>query len=434
MKESNNNNDNNEHICYLCKEKTLSNNNELLLQHDLFEVIERKLRDKNLKPQQLQITDPDALIKGCGCNRYSHKKCLIQYMISFIETTCPDCGDQYNIDINTIMMNNDGSVLSTYHVVLSVVFAVLFLILAIVFYVLGIFPKPRYVMWNYILGTICALFLVFIIYEFICYYREVNVIYSLKYHSFYKDVLDMDINELVETKFNIHIYQKTISTRHKEIREFYSLNGHIEENGYEENGRDTVKSRKTPTNANNSNNKGNLNLIDDDYAEPNSKPIDSSHKLIESSNSNNNSNIIKNERKDNNSLNSNNNNNVAKKLFPKSKTKEMQHSKPTEEMALNPSGSASVEIRKKSLKDRSKSPMIIIKEKKEILEDFSPISNKDKEKENNFTKYKAYSNKHINDDEQIHKSTLNDGGKGDILLIKNGTKGGTAGTDIKKAV
>ena len=68
-----------------------------------------------------------------------------------------------------------------------------------------------------------------------------------------------------------------------------------------------------------------------------------------------------------------------KALLPKSKTRAVISSKKQEEMILK--DNQDVKARKKSLRDMSKSPMITIKEAKEILEDFSPLNKEESDKD-----------------------------------------------------
>ena len=114
-----------------------------------------------------------------------------------------------------------------------------------------------------------------------------------------------------------------------------------------------------------------------------------------------------------------------KALLPKSKTRAVISSKKQEEMILKDNQDVKV-------RDMSKSPMITIKEAKEILEDFSPLNKEESDKDLK-KKFKiTVSNKEKKED---NNSMHNIGAEkqNDALIVNVENKEGIHSTDIKKA-
>lgn len=277
----------------------------------------------------------------------------------------------------------------TTYLAIYIFFLLIFIAAAICFFALGIIPN-KFNYWNYLLGAILLLLSVLLalsIKDFITAKKT-----TTKSDSFFNKYLDCPTSDLIEEKFNINMYIRATIAKEKELDELYKKNN----NG---------DSKELPA------------------------PEDLEEKF-------HNHQIIKSALVVNNNMMSNKIVEIAqekkkhmKALLPKSKTRAVISSKKQEEMILK--DNQDVKARKKPLRDMSKSPMITIKEAKEILEDFSPLNKEDSEKELKKKFKVAVSNKEKKED---NNSMHNIGTEkpNDALIVNVENKEGIHSTDIKK--
>ena len=99
---------NGEAICFICNKSEVDDRDILL--RDYLDIIKRKLnlskKPKISKIPQKIILNPKDLNQICKCEKFAHNKCIIQYMLSFIETKCVDCGEVFDIDIAKMITQN----------------------------------------------------------------------------------------------------------------------------------------------------------------------------------------------------------------------------------------------------------------------------------------------------------------------------------------
>ena len=329
---------NGEAICFICNKSEIDDKDIIL--SDYLDIIKRKLHIvKNTKLNMLsqsKIENPKELKQICKCEKYAHNKCIIQYMFSFLELKCDDCGDVYNIDMSKIL-SNDNSIKSHYndntcYLIFTILFLIIFLAAAICFYSLNFIPS-KYDYWNYVIGTICIV--ICVLFALIIYIMTKKKNGTQHNDSIFNKYLDCSTNELIEEKFNINLFLKSTISKEKELGELYKKynNGDSKEIPKEVDLEEKFHNHQIIKST----------LIINDQV---------THKIAE----------ITKEKK-------------QKVFLPKSKTKANMTSKTQEEMILK--DNQIINTRKKSLRDLSKTPMITIKETKEILEDFSPVNKKE---------------------------------------------------------
>ena len=388
---------NGEAICFICNKSEVDDRDILL--RDYLDIIKRKLnvskKPKNSKIPQKNILNPKDLNQICKCEKFAHNKCIIQFMLSFIETKCVDCGEVFNIDIAKMITQN-GTLTNHYnnkttYLVIYIFLLIIFIAGAICCYSLGIISN-KFDFWNYCLGTILIFFAILIgvaIKDFL-YAKKTTE----KSDSFLNKFLDRSTSDLIEEKFNINLYLRSTIAKEKELDELYKKNNN-EDNKEVQLPEDLEEKFHNHQIIKSSLVVGN-NMI--------------SNKIVE---------IASQEKKKN-----------KKALLPKSKTRAVISTKQQEEMILKEN--QDVNARKKSLRDRS--PMITIKEAKKFLEDFSPINKKDSEKDL-IRKFKVTkSNQEKKEDNKDNNSMNNIGveKQNDALLVNIEKKYVTPSTDSKK--
>ena len=101
---------NGEAICFICNKSEIDDKDIIL--SDYLDIIKRKLHIvKNTKLNMLsqsKIENPKELKQICKCEKYAHNKCIIQFMLSFIETKCVDCGEVFTFDISKLITKNEN--------------------------------------------------------------------------------------------------------------------------------------------------------------------------------------------------------------------------------------------------------------------------------------------------------------------------------------
>ena len=382
---------NGEAICFICNKSEVDDKDILL--GNYLDIIKRKFHlSKNPKISTIplkNILNPKDLNQICKCEKFAHNKCIIQFMLSFIETKCVDCGEVFTFDISKLITKNENVKNhynnKTTYLAIYIFFLIIFIAAVICFFALGIIPN-KFDYWNYLLGAIMlllSLLLAVSVKDFISAKKTTS-----KSDSFFNKYLDCPTSDLIEEKFNINMYIRATIAKEKELDELYKKNN----NG---------DSKEAPA------------------------PEDLEEKF-------HNHQIIKSSLVVNDNMMSNKIVEIAqekkkhmKALLPKSKTRAVISSKKQEEMILKDNQDVKV-------RDMSKSPMITIKEAKEILEDFSPLNKEESDKDPK-KKFKiTVSNKEKKED---NNSMHNIGAEkqSDALIVNVENKEGIHSTDIKKA-
>ena len=101
---------------YIKNDKWTQNKSEVddkdILLGNYLDIIKRKFHlSKNPKISTIplkNILNPKDLNQICKCEKFAHNKCIIQFMLSFIETKCVDCGEVFTFDISKLITKNEN--------------------------------------------------------------------------------------------------------------------------------------------------------------------------------------------------------------------------------------------------------------------------------------------------------------------------------------